>query len=148
MQDLRNRRSILRLGGLALLTGCAVRQTGPAPHPQGNPPPQAPAYGVRARRTYSYYPDSFVYFDIDRKLYFHLDGGVWKAAVALPAGIVLAAGTAVTLEMETDTPYVEFESHKAKYPPGLAKKGGQPPGQEKKDDDDNPGKGKGKGKDK
>ena len=148
MQDLRTRRSFLRLGGAVLLlpaAACAVKQTGPAaPHPQGNPPPQAPAHGLRAKRTYHYYPDACVYFDIDRKLYFHLDGGVWKAAATLPGGITLAAGTAVTLEMETDTPYAEFESHKAKYPPGLAKKDGVPPGQQK--DDESPGKGKGKDK--
>jgi hypothetical protein len=72
-------------------------------------------------------------------------GGAWKAVATLPGGITLAAGTAVTLEMETDTPYAEFDSHKAKYPPGLAKKGGVPPGQDKKDDD---GTGKGKGKEK
>jgi len=139
------RRLFLRLGAAAALlpvAGCAVRSGG---HASGNPPPQAPAHGVRTRWTYRYYPDACVYFDIDRALYFHLDGGLWKAVATLPVGITLAAGTAVTLEMETDTPYVEFESHKAKYPPGLAKKGGEPPGQEKKGDD-TPGKGRGKEK--
>ncbi len=40
----------------------------------GGPPAHAPAHGYRARHSYLYYPSSYVYFDITRKVYFHMVG--------------------------------------------------------------------------
>jgi hypothetical protein len=82
-----------------------------------------------------YYPNSYVYFESGRNLYFYLDGGTWKMGASLPSTLRLDAGGAVTIEMDSDQPYSEFHAHKGKYPPGQAKK-----------DDDHPGKGKGKDK--
>ena len=83
------------------------------------PPAHAKAYGARAKHTYRYYPDSQVYFDIHRKVYFYYEGRGWKMSATLPKRIKLAGH--VTIEMDTDSPYKEFKSHKAKYPPGQAK---------------------------
>lgn len=83
------------------------------------PPAHAKAYGRRVRYTYRYYPDAQVYFDINRKVYFYFEGRGWKASVTLPKRIKLAGH--VTIEMDTDSPYKEFKSHRTKYPPGQAK---------------------------
>jgi len=58
-------------------------ETGP---PRGHgPPPWAPAHGYRAKYRYHYYPSSYVYYDLGRKLYFYYDGGNWQVSVSLPA---------------------------------------------------------------
>jgi hypothetical protein len=104
--------------------------------PQYGPPPHAKAHGYRRRHTYRYYPSSYVYFDCTRKVYFYLEGSVWRMSASLPASIRIDLKEAVSLEMDTDKPYVHFGAHKKKYPPGQAKKGA------------GKGKGKGRGKDK
>jgi hypothetical protein len=136
------RRALLNAGSALVLlaaAGCVAKSTGPASPPGGGPPPQAPAHGARDKHTYVYYPDACVYYDAGRNVYFFMEGSAWKMVATLPAGITLSTGSAVTLEMEADVPYVEFEAHRRKYPPGQAKKDGVPPGQARKDDD--PGRG-------
>ena len=98
------------------------------------PPPWAPAHGYRAKHTYHYYPSTYVYFDIDRRLYFYMSGGSWRVSASLPAGISIAVGESVVLEMDTDTPYHYHTDVVKHYPPGQAKKM-----------DKDKGKGKGKG---
>lgn len=87
---------------------------------KNGPPDHAPAHGYRAK--YNYYPGAQVYFDTERKVYFHLDGDNWKMAVSLPKDIKVQLGDYVTIEMDTDKPYTNFKEHKAKYPPGQLKK--------------------------
>jgi hypothetical protein len=107
-------------------TGFNLSLTKGSPPPKGKkvekhaPPDHAKAYGRRAKHDYRYYPDAQVYFDIDRKVYFYLDGRGWKMSVNLPHKIKLAGH--VTIEMDTDKPYKDFKRHKAKYPPGQMKK--------------------------
>lgn len=84
------------------------------------PPDHAKAYGRRAKYDYRYYPDAQVYFDINRRVYFHLGEQGWKMSVNLPYKIRL--GGYVTIEMDTDKPYKEFKRHKTKYPPEHVKK--------------------------
>jgi len=110
--------------------GCVVA------HNEPGPPAHAPAHGARRNHSYLYYPSASCYFDIERKVYFYMDAGIWKTSVSIPTGITISASEGVSLELDTDTPHIHFAEHKAKYPPGQAKKaaGG------------NPGKGKGKGK--
>jgi len=43
-------------------------------------------------------------------------------SISLPQGIRLQLGDYVTIEMDTDKPYIQFEEHKRKYPPGQLKK--------------------------
>jgi len=90
--------------------------------PKGGPPPHAPAHGYRAKHHYRYYPSCYVYFDLSRKCYFYLDGDNWKVSVSLPVSLRAQLGEYVSIEMDTDRPYTEFEDHKKKYPPGQLKK--------------------------
>ena len=92
------------------------------PHHKGGPPPHAPAHGYRAKHTYHYYPESQVYFDISRDLYFYLDGGEWRISASLPVHIGVQLGGYVTIEIDSDTPYMHHKDHKKKYPPGQMKK--------------------------
>jgi len=91
------------------------------PLPKG-PPPHAPAHGYRAKHRYRYYPAVSVYFDIDRKTYFYLDGESWRVAVELPERLRVRLGEPVTIEMESDRPYEKHEEHKKRFPPGQLKK--------------------------
>ena len=92
------------------------------PPPVSGPPPLAPAHGHRAKHNYYYYPESYVYFDVGRGLYFYYYGGGWQASVALPSGIHIAAGENVALEMDADRPYVYHADVEKRYPPGQLKK--------------------------
>lgn len=103
------------------------------------PPPHAKAYGHRAKHRYHYYPDAHVYFDTGRGVYFYLSDGRWSMTASLPTQLKVSLGGHVSLEMEVDRPYVEFEEHKRKYP-GKKKhkdkgKGKKKKGKGKYDDD-------------
>lgn len=87
-----------------------------------SPPSWAPAHGYRAKHRYYYYPSAFVYFDIDRKIYFYLEGSTWKMATKPPSIIFLIPNEYVVIDLETDKPYIYFDEHKRKYPPGKLKK--------------------------
>ncbi len=83
-----------------------------------DPPPWAPAHGRRAKSKthvqykqkqtykykYHYYPQSNVYFDTTRNLYFYLVNGQWVQAQSLPAGLKSGLGQSVTLEQFGNTP--------------------------------------------
>lgn len=120
-------RNLLTAIALAsLLSGCLVAAHGPygrvgvstAPPPkiQAGPPPHAKAYGHRAKYHYHYYPDSYIYFDINRSLYFYLENGRWAMSVALPAHLHVSLGDRVSLEMDIDRPYIKYDDHRKKYP--------------------------------
>jgi hypothetical protein len=108
----------------------------PGPKEPG-PPPWAPAHGRRAKHRYHYYPESYVYFDIGRKVYFYYSGNRWQASVSLPVGFHIDVNTYVVLEMDVDEPYRFHSDVVKRYPPGHLKKS---------DEDNGRGKGKGKGK--
>ena len=97
-----------------------TRQATPVKH--NGPPDHAPAHGYRAKHKYEYYPDSQVYFESSRGLYFYLSGSNWKMTASLPTDLKLKLGNHVTIEMEGDKPYVKNAEHKTKYPPGQMKK--------------------------
>jgi hypothetical protein len=86
------------------------------------PPPWAPAHGYRAKHVYHYYPSTSVYFDINRKVYFFMERGIWKVSAVLPSIIIVDPGEFVVIELDTDKPYHHFKQHKNKYPPGKYKK--------------------------
>jgi len=88
---------------------------------KGGPPPHAPAHGYRTKHTYQYYPQSGIYFDLNRKLYFYLEGDRWQVSVSLPDRLRVELGQHVTIEMDTDWPYTSYDEHKRKYPPGQLK---------------------------
>ena len=73
---------------------------------KGGPPAHAPAHGYRAKYKYNYYPQANVYYDATRKLYFYAEGGNWRASVSLPINLKLRLGDHVTIEMDSDKPYM------------------------------------------
>jgi len=100
--------------------GHVVKQT-----KKGGPPPHAPAHGYRAKYNYRYYPSCSVYYDTYRKLYFYLKGPNWQISASLPHAIQVSLGEHVSIVMDTDKPYIHYQEHKRKYPPGQLKKKGK-----------------------
>jgi hypothetical protein len=90
------------------------------PVPAG-PPPHAPAYGYRAKHTYYYYPETQVYYDVGRGVYFYYGDGNWQMSVSLPSSLSVQLTDHVTIDMDTDRPYIYSEQHREKYPPGQMK---------------------------
>jgi hypothetical protein len=90
------------------------------------PPDHAPAHGYRAKHSYRYYPEKEVYFDTGRRIYFYIEGEIWKSDVSLPYHLEVSLGKYQTIELYSDTPYEYHEKHKSKkkhkVPPGQAKK--------------------------
>ena len=74
-------------------------------HHQPGPPKHAPAHGYRSKHMYHYYPGNNVYYDLERKLYFYMDGDTWKTNVSLPESIRLNLGKSTSIELDTDLPY-------------------------------------------
>jgi hypothetical protein len=115
----------------AMVSGCQESRVVVADdHPvyeakSSGPPPWAPAHGYRAKHRYHYYPSSYVYLDIDRRLYFYMSGGSWRVSASLPVGISIEVGESVLLEMDTDTPYHYHTDVVKHYPPGQAKMKGR-----------------------
>ena len=105
-------------------TGCTLQTGGVVVEEKskGGPPPHAPAHGYRAKYSYYYYPASYVYFDVTRKMYFYMEAGVWRTTISLPDSMRVKLGDYVTIDMDDDEPYHEVESHKKTYPPGQMKK--------------------------
>ncbi|NOZ25288.1 MAG: hypothetical protein GXO94_04250 [Nitrospirae bacterium] len=95
-----------------LMSACVAVEERPGPHPL--PPP----HRCKARHIYYYYPSAFVYFDVNRRLYFFLSNGAWVAAPVLPPTIVIRPDRFVTIELDVDRPYIYFEKHRKKFPPG------------------------------
>ena len=132
------KRTLLLTGlGALMLAGCAT--DGPSPHvgvgvsvggsapppvivesPRGGPPPWAPAHGRRAQEAqyryyYHYYPASGVYMNVSTGGYFYLSDGTWQGAMTLPSTVMLDTSNYVSLELETDRPYLYYDEHKIKY---------------------------------
>ena len=124
---------VIFISSLPIFTGCEMGAVSPVVSTgSGGPPPHAPAYGVRAKRRYNYYPDANAYFDPVRGVYFYMSGGAWKVGVNLPSSLRVRLGSFVSLDLDTDKPYIYNSSHKMKYPPGQEKKNGQPKAKGKK----------------
>ncbi|MCH6557792.1 MAG: hypothetical protein IH803_06210 [Nitrospirae bacterium] len=110
--------AILGLCAAFLLSSCVVvkeRMPGVGMK-RGGPPPWAPAHGHRAKHAYHYYPASGVYFNVSTGMYFYLGGGSWQISATLPSAIVIDSHDFVTLELESDRPYIHYKEHKAKFP--------------------------------
>lgn len=112
-----NRMLFIAVVALSLLAGCVV--VAPDHHRNG-PPSHAPAHGYRHHYRYYYYPDAAVYFDLDRNLYFYMDGG-WKSAARLPRHMRARLYDPVSLTMDQDRPYVRYKEHRKTYPSSRSK---------------------------
>jgi hypothetical protein len=88
---------------------------------KGGPPAHAPAHGYRAKHQYRYYPSSNVYKDTERGIYFYLKGDNWEVGASLPLPLREGLGESVSLEMDTDKPYIHHAEHVKKYPPKKSK---------------------------
>jgi len=97
--------------GLCLLLVPACQEAG---HMQGRPSLENP---VQVKHHYRYYPDSAVYMDIGRRLFFYHEDGKWVAATILPAKVHVDWKSYVILEMNTDKPYEHHAEVSKKYPP-------------------------------
>ena len=86
------------------------------------PPPHAPAHGYRAKHQYRYYPGCSVYYDSGRELYFYIKGDHWEVGASLPGHLRVQLGDFVSIELDTDRPYLYHDEHVKKYPPGQLKK--------------------------
>ena len=82
---------------------------------QSGPPDHAPAHGYRAKYQYHYYPSCKVYYDTARKIFFYLKGENWEVGVSLPNHLKSELGEYISLELETDRPYLLNEEHSKKY---------------------------------
>jgi hypothetical protein len=113
--------------GLALaLGGCYDSRVIIGDHPGHEnshpvPPPWAPAHGYRAKHDYRYYPDSEVYYDVGRRLYFYIDGDGWQMSARLPARIRVDFDDYVSLEMNSSKPYQYHPEVVKSYPRGRKK---------------------------
>lgn len=87
----------------------------------GGPPAHAPAHGYRAKYQYRYYPSSNVYKDTERGIYFYLKGDRWEVGASLPIPLREKLGESVSLELDTDKPYIHHAEHVKKYPPKKSK---------------------------
>jgi hypothetical protein len=105
--------------GLTLLAvpGCqetkGIQRGGPA---------SPPAAGTHVKYRYYYYPDSAVYMDTARKLFFYHNGERWMTTTLLPAEIQVDWKNYAVLEMDTDKPYRHHAETVRKHPPGQQKK--------------------------
>jgi hypothetical protein len=88
---------------------------------KGGPPDHAPAHGYRAKHQYRYYPSKSVYYDSGRGLYFYLKGDNWEVGASLPIGLKADLGDYVSIELDTDKPYLHYSEHVKQYPPGQTK---------------------------
>ena len=84
---------------------------------RGGPPAHAPAHGYRAKHQYRYYPSSNVYKDTERGIYFYLKGDKWEVGASLPLPLREGLGESVSIELETDKPYIHHTEHVKQYPP-------------------------------
>lgn len=86
-------------------------------HKDNGPPAHAKAHGYRAKHQYRYYPSCKVYHDTRRGLYFYLKGDNWEVGASLPSHLKAELDDSVTIELETDKPYIYNAEHVEQYPP-------------------------------
>ena len=82
---------------------------------QNAPPSHAPTHGYRAKFKYRYYPRCKVYHDATRGVYFYLKGENWEVGITLPSHLQKDLGEFVSLELDTNKPYLFNEEHNEKY---------------------------------
>lgn len=108
------------------LSGCVVLEDRGPGAKRGGPPPWAPAHGYRAKHVYQYYPAVGVYYDVSTRMYFYMNGGSWQMAAALPPTIAIAGIESVSVELDTDKPYLYVDEHMKKFKVKKGKGHGRP----------------------
>ena len=92
----------------------APQQETKVAHKHG-PPDHAPAHGYRAKHCYRYYPAKEVYYDTGRRIYFYIEGEIWKSDASLPYHLKVNLGKYQTVELYSDTPCAYHKKHKHKH---------------------------------
>jgi len=69
------------------------------------PPSHAPAWGYRRKYNYNYYPQTNVYYNVETKRYFWVDGGNWRFGIEIPSGVILDQGTMSKVVLGSPYPY-------------------------------------------
>ena len=82
---------------------------------QNGSPSFKSAHGYRAKFKFRYYPRCRVYYDASRKVYFYLQGENWEVGISLPSDVKGDLGEYVSLELDTERPYLYNEVHNNKY---------------------------------
>lgn len=80
------------------------------------PPPWAARHWYRRNHAYYYYPGYAVYYRPADRMWFYLDGGTWRLGARLPGHIHVDFDRAVSLNIESDRPYVYHERVVTYYP--------------------------------
>jgi len=78
--------------------------------------------GHRGDYYYNYYPDSGVYYDRGRSLYFFHHEGQWRESPSLPPTFHLDKERHRELHLDTDKPYMHHPDVSKRFPPGQRKK--------------------------
>jgi hypothetical protein len=74
---------------------------------------------------------SYVYSDIEQRLYFYYAVDQWRVSASLPAEIRINLGERVILDMDADKPYIFHSEVVKRYPPGQLKKSVKGKGKDK-----------------
>ena len=114
----------VRVGG-----GTSSPPPGPSEGPpvvkKGGPPDHAPAHGFRRKFQYYYYPSSKVYYSVERKVYFWIEGDGWKFGATLPAGFTISGDSKVSVSIDDETPYAHYDANYKSTHPGKGKAKGK-----------------------
>ncbi len=69
-----------------------------------------------AENIYRYYPSKNIYYDIKTGLYFYLKDDRWVSSSSIPAVLSANIGSFITIEMDSDKPYLYHDEVQRKYP--------------------------------
>jgi hypothetical protein len=101
--------------GLCLLLASACQEN--PGNVKGRPAAvEAPPRVSQSRHQYRYFPESAVYMDTARRLFFYRKGEKWLATTILPANVEVDWKNYVPLELDTDKPYLLHSEIVKKYP--------------------------------
>ena len=64
----------------------------------------------------SWVKEKGLYKDTEKGLYFYLKGDTWEVGASLPLPFKDSLGESVSLELETDKPYIYNSEHVKQYP--------------------------------
>jgi hypothetical protein len=76
---------------------------------------QAPMPAASKRYSYRYYPSCYVYYSVDRNLYYYLKDDNWKICAFIPSDLKKKLDEYVSLKLDTSIPYIYHEEHIKKF---------------------------------
>jgi hypothetical protein len=111
------KRTALVVAGLVICAGgCTVEELPQPDYRSDSPVPVE----HRVVRTYRYYPDSEVYYDPMRRIYFWPDSGSWIEGRRLPTRFRGRLGDFVEITIDSDEPHQTHSMVESDYPSGTA----------------------------